>query len=280
MVCLPVFVCFFFFNDTATTEIYTLSLHDALPICSAEWLAGYINIVEQENPGGTLWLDAGDAMQGTLISNYYFGASTIDAFDAMGVQAMAVGNHEFDWTQAVLQERADQADFPFLAANVFYAKEHGNPNAGHGGRPHWSHPYTILEANGVTVGVIGIANPETPSITNPVNVSNLVFTDPAEAVAEVLPEVEAEGATLIVVVAHIGGFFPNFAEGIMDFTCRLDPERVDLVVSGHTHSRIDDVMCGIPVVQSYSSGTAFSRVDFTVDTNTGEAISYTRSEEH
>ncbi len=119
-----------------------------------------------------------------------------------------------------------------------------------------------------------MANPETPSITNPVNVADLDFTDPDEAVDDVIDDVEAEGATMIVVVAHIGGFYPDYDEGILDFACSLDSEKVDLVISGHTHSAIYDEMCDIPVTQAYSSGTAFSRVDFTVDKRTGEVIEY------
>ncbi len=240
----------------------------------AEWVAGYINIVRDENPDGVLLLDAGDIMQGTLISNYFDGASTIDAYNEMGYDAVAIGNHEFDWGQDVLADRVDQAEFPFLAANIFFQKKHGNPEHNHGGRPHWAKPYIVREVNDVEVGIIGIANPETPSITNPINVADLMFTDPVEAVNEVLPEAEDEGATMIIVLAHIGGFWPDFEEGIKDLACGLDPDEVDLIVSGHTHSRIDDVICGIPVVQAYSSGTAFARVDFTVDTETGEAISY------
>jgi len=239
----------------------------------AEWLAGYLNIVREENPVGVLYLDAGDAMQGTLISNYFDGASTIEAFNAMGVAAMAIGNHEFDWGQEVLQARYDQADFPFLGANVFFKKKKGNPDHGHGGRPHWVKPYVVREVNGVNVGIIGVASPETPSITNPNNVANLMFTDPVQAVNDVLPEAEVEGATMIVVLAHIGGYYPDFGE-LADFVCSLDSDKVDLVVSGHTHTRIDDVICDIPVTQAYSSGTAFSRVDFSVDALTGEVVSY------
>jgi 2',3'-cyclic-nucleotide 2'-phosphodiesterase (5'-nucleotidase family) len=272
-------------GTTTVTIVSTNDFHGALigrvhswshgdVVGSADYLTGYINIVREENPGGVLWLDAGDSMQGTLISNYFYGLSTIEVFNAAGVDAMAVGNHEFDWGQEVLQDRYDQADFPFLGTNIFRAKRNGNPNHGHGGRPHWVKPYTILEANGIQVGVIGVANPETPSITNPNNVSDLLFLDPIEQVQEVLPEVEAEGATMVVVLAHIGGFWPAFEEGIMDLACGLDSDRVDLIVSGHTHGRIDDVMCGIPVIQAYSSGTAFARVDFTVDTSSGEVLEY------
>jgi len=79
---------------------------------------------------------------------------------------------------------------------------------------------------------------------------------------------------MIVVLAHIGGYWPDFGD-IEDLACGLDSDEVDLIVSGHTHGRIDDVMCGIPVVQAYSSGTAFARVDFTVDKRTGEVVDYT-----
>lgn len=272
-------------GTTTVTIVSTNDFHGALigrvhswshgdVVGSADYLTGYINIVRAENPGGVLWLDAGDSMQGTLISNYFYGMSTIEVFNAAGVDAMAVGNHEFDWGQDVLQDRYDQADFPFLGTNIFRAKRNGNPNRGHGGRPHWVKPYTVLEANGIQVGVIGVANPETPSITNPVNVSDLLFLDPVEQVNEVIPEVEAEGATMVVVLAHIGGYWPDFAEGIKDLACGLDSEKVDLIVSGHTHGRIDDVMCGIPVIQAFSSGTAFARVDFDVDTTTGEVLDY------
>jgi len=260
------------FHGALTGAVHSWSHGDA--VGGAEWLAGYLNIIREENPDGVLYLDAGDAMQGTLISNYFYGASTIEAFNAMGVAAMTVGNHEFDWGQPVLQDRYDQADLPFLGANVFFQKLKGNPNHGHGGRPHWAKPYKVLEVNGVHIGVIGVANPETPSITNPIYVGNLMFTDPVQAVYDVLPEAEKEGATMVVVLAHIGGFWPNFEEGIKDLACGLDPDKVDLIISGHTHARIDDVLCGIPVTQAYSSGTAFSRVDFSVDGQTGEVVDY------
>ena len=269
----------------AVTVVSTNDIHGALigrvhswshgdVVGGAEWLAGYLNIVREENPEGFLYLDAGDSMQGTLISNYFDGASTIEVLNEMDVAAMAIGNHEFDWGQDVLRARNRQADFPFLAANIFYEKRHRNPRCDHGRRPRWAKPFIVKKVNDVKIGIIGVATPETPTITNPANVSNLVFTDPVEAVNRVLPRAERRGATMIVVLAHIGGFWPDFEEGIADLACGLDPDKVDLIVSGHTHSRIDDVICGIPVVQAYSSGTAFARVDFMVDEDTGEVASY------
>ncbi|UCD98482.1 MAG: S8 family serine peptidase [Chloroflexota bacterium] len=240
---------------------------------SADYLAGYINIVREEKSDQVLYLDAGDAMQGTLISNYFEGSSTIDVFNNMGVAAMTLGNHEFDWGQEVLAEREAQAEFPFLAANLFY-NNNVVPGNLKGERPSYAQPFVVTEVDGVKVGIIGVANPETPTITNPVHVADLDFTDPVAAVEENIPLVEAEGANMVIVLAHLGGFWPDFAEGIGDLACGLDPEHVDLIISGHTHSRIDDVICGIPVTQAYSSGTAFSRVDFEVLKASGEVLNY------
>jgi 2',3'-cyclic-nucleotide 2'-phosphodiesterase (5'-nucleotidase family) len=270
-------------ETTTVTIVSTNDFHGALigrvhswshgdVVGSADYLTGYINIVREENPGGVIWLDAGDSMQGTLISNYFGGASTIEVFNAAGVAAMAVGNHEFDWGQDVLLDRVQQAKFPFLTSNVFTDK-YQNPNNGLGGRPQWAKTYEVVKANGIKVGVIGISLPSTPDVTNPVNIPDLTFTDPAAAVADMLLKVEGQ-SDMIVVLAHIGGYWPDFGE-LADFVCGLDPEKIDLVVSGHSHGRVDDVICDIPVIQSYSSGTAFSRVDFEVDASTGEVVDYT-----
>ncbi|MCX5970741.1 MAG: 5'-nucleotidase C-terminal domain-containing protein, partial [Coprothermobacterota bacterium] len=80
----------------------------------AAFLAASQQTVRAGNPHGTVLLDEGDIMQATLISNYFQGASSIDVFNQLGVQASAFGNHDFDWGQTVLQERIAQAHFPWL----------------------------------------------------------------------------------------------------------------------------------------------------------------------
>ena len=237
---------------------------------SSDWVAGYINIVRnKQGANEVLLLDAGDIMQGTLISNYFYGVSTIDIYNEMGYDAVAIGNHEFDWGQDVLVDRVEQAAFPFLSANIFYNELGPAP----GERPDWATPYTIKVINDVTVGIIGIANPETPSITNPVNVANLEFTDPAEAVMDLVDDVEANGATLIIVLAHMGGFWPLDPEDeVYNLAMGLDPEHINLIVSGHTHSNLHDWVNDIPIMQAYSGGTAIGRIDLIVEKESGEVV--------
>jgi 2',3'-cyclic-nucleotide 2'-phosphodiesterase (5'-nucleotidase family) len=232
-----------------------------------EWVAGYFNIIWEENPGGVLFLDGGDMMQGTLISNYFEGASTIEALNEMGIDASVVGNHEFDWGIDVLLDRMHQAHFPILTANTFLK--------GTDERPDWAIPYVIKPVKGIKVGLVGVTTVDTPATTNPINIAHLDFRDPAPIIMELVPEMEAEGATVIIVLAHMGGFWPLDPEDeVYNLATGLDSEHIDLIVSGHTHSDLREVVNGIPVVQAYSSGTAFSRVDFTVDKRTGEAVAY------
>jgi len=220
------------------------------------WIAGYYNVLRALNPGGVIALDAGDMMQGTLESNFLFGESTIAGFNALGLMGATFGNHEFDWGVDKLLDRVAQSDFPWLSCSIRLKAD--------GTRPDWAVPYTYLDVNGVKVGLIGVAYPDTGAITNPMYTGHLDFTDPATEVNAIVDEVWAGGADMVIVVAHVGGYAPDYGEAAA-LANALDPAKVNLLVTGHTHSSIATTINGIPVIQSFNGGSAFGRVDFTVD---------------
>ncbi len=236
---------------------------------TAAYLAGYFNIVRQENPGGVLLVDAGDTMQGTLISNYFKGASTIDVFNTIGYDVGTVGNHEFDWGVDILKERLQQANYPIVVSNI-YLKSNGQ-------RPDWATPYVIETVKGVKIGVLGLGYPDTPTVVTPAFVAHLNFTSGVSETLELVPQMRAEGATITVVDFHQGGFAPDYGD-IAKFAKALPPGFVNLIISGHTHSLIATTINGMPVVQAFSSGTAFGRTDFTVSGKDGRVLSYTGPE--
>src|SRR5881296_3122105 len=202
----------------------------------------------------TIRLDAGDEMQGTLISNYSFGRPAIAAMNAFGIDAAAIGNHEFDWSVDTLRARMAGAHYRFLAANISDSATTVTPA--------WAEPWTVIERGGVRVAVIGLALPETPVNTAPRNVRGLAFDDGAAAVRRVLPRARA-GADYVIVVAHEGAFCDAACHGeIVDLARGLDSGSVDLIVSGHTHSLVNTVVNGIPIVQARSSGAGIALVDF------------------
>src|SRR5436853_124637 len=102
----------------------------------------------------TIRLDAGDEMQGTPVSNFNFGRPAIAALNAFGIDAAAIGNHEFDWTVDTLRARMAEARYHFLAANI-------TDSAGTA-RPDWAEPFTVIERGGVRVAVLGPALPAAP----------------------------------------------------------------------------------------------------------------------
>ncbi len=105
-------------------------------------LAGYVKVLRAENPGGVVLVDAGDLFQGTLMSNITEGAVVIDAFNLLGYDAAAIGNHEFDYgpvgavsvaTQpgidpfGALKARILQARFPLLSTNIYAGRRRPAP---------------------------------------------------------------------------------------------------------------------------------------------------------
>src|SRR5438445_370662 len=212
----------------------------------------------------TIRLDAGDEMQGTPVSNFNFGRPAIAALNAFGIDAAAIGNHEFDWTVDTLRARMAEAHYRFLAANI-------TDSAGTA-RPDWAEPFTVIERGGVRVAVIGLALPATPETTSPRNVRGLAFGDGARAVRRVLPQARA-AADYVIVLAHVGAFCDGDGAAtplgaaachgeIIDLARSLDSGSVDLIVSGHTHSLVNTVVNGIPIVQARSSGAGIALVDF------------------
>src|SRR5436309_163609 len=202
----------------------------------------------------TVRLDGGDEMQGTLLSNFTFGLPAIAVMNAFGIDAAAIGSHEFDWSVDTLRARMAGAKYRFLAANI--------TDSGGTARPEWAEPWTLIERGGLKIVVIGLALRATPTNTAPRNVRGLAFGDGAAAVRRVLPRARA-GADYVIVVAHEGAFCDAACHGeIVDVARGLDSGSVDLIVSGHTHSLVNTVVNGIPIVQARSSGAGIAVVDF------------------
>src|SRR5690242_3911352 len=226
------------------------------PVGGAAALKPWLDSLGRECGCPGLRLDAGDEMQGTPVSNLSFGRPAIAALNALGIDAAAVGNHEFDWSIDTLRARIAQARYPFLAANI--------SDAGRSTAPAWARPFAVVERGGVRVAIIGLALPETPQTTAPDNVRSLVFGDGAAAVRRVLPQARA-AASYVIIVAHVGAFCDR--DGgcrgeIIDLARALDSGSVDLIVSGHTHSLVNTVVNGIAIVQARSSGGGIAVVDF------------------
>lgn len=234
------------------------------PVGGSAAMAAYAAAARDSSPECPVFIvSGGDIMQGTLISNLTGGASTITAFNAIGYDAAAIGNHEFDWGVDVLRERVAEAEFALLGANIYERAT--------GEHPEWVQPWTVVERDGVRVGFVGMTTRSTPTTTRPINVVDFEFRSISEALDRYIPEVRAAGADFVVAVMHAGGFCDDdgvcAGEGLA--ALEATTERFDYAVTGHSHSRIASQVRGVPVVQSFSNSTAFGlgRLDRDADGN-------------
>lgn len=193
-------------------------------------LATLIKQKEAENPN-TLLLDAGDTFHGTPFATLEKGESIARILNKVGYDAMAAGNHDFNYGSARLLELKDIVNFPILSANV---RQKSNDDL-------LLEPYTIKEVDGIKLGIFGLSTPETHYKTNPKNVETLNFTDPvveAKAMVEVL---EGEGVDAIIAVTHLG-----IDESSTDTSIRVaqGAPGIDLIVDGHSHSKLVEGLDG------------------------------------
>lgn len=192
---------------------------------------------------------------------------TLDYFNALEIDASALGNHEFDQGYADITDRLEpEADFDHLAANLFEA----------GSEERAADPFQTYDVGNLTVAVIGGVTDETPQLVVPEGVAEVEFRDPIESVNEVLSE-ELEDADVVVAAFHEGspsdvelGETPDdgWAERLQE---ELDPQ-VDVVLDGHTHNDYGYLAEDFAVLQTGANGENLGQVLLSVDPDSGEII--------
>jgi len=274
------------------TILGTNDLHGHLEMLPL--LAGYVGrvrAIREATGGAVLLLDGGDLFQGTLESNLAEGAPVIEAYEALGYDAVTIGNHEFDYgpvgpratpvdpaddPRGALRARIAEADFPVLNANL--RREGGEP-LGIG-----EVPSVVIERAGVRIGLVGVTTEDTLGTTLHGNVHDLRFVPIAETVAREAERLRTEErASVVIVLAHAGGHCDRRTEPLDLSRCGEDEEifqvaralpagSVDAIVAGHTHQFVAHFVNGIAIVESGSYGRAFGRIDLTVDRASGRVL--------
>ena len=254
-----------------------------------EYLATHISNLRALNPN-TVVVSAGDLIGASpLLSALFHDEPTIEAFNAMGLDFNAVGNHEFDegWHELVRMQEGGchpvdgcqdgddfaGANFQFLAANVV-RQDNGKTIFP---------AYKIRSFGSAKIAFIGMTLEGTPLIVTPSGIADLDFLDEADTVNALIPELKAKGVETIVVVVHEGAdqstadgvTNPNACVGIsgpiVDIVNRFDDE-VDVVISGHTHQPYNCIIDNKIVTSAFSFGRVVTKVDLTLDRATGEVV--------
>jgi 5'-nucleotidase len=249
--------------------------------------AGYVNnlrAARAADGGAVLLIDSGDTYQGNVESNLSEGAVIVDAYNALGYTAQAVGNHDFDFgavdspmarqlpgdLRGALKARAAQAQYPLLAANLL--------DAGTGHRVEWPHirSSVIVDAAGIKVGIVGVMTVDGLRSTIAANVQGLRLAPLEPTISAEAAKLRAQGAEIVIVAAHAGGRCDRFEDPTDLSSCDneseifqlariLRPGLVDVIAAGHTHAGLGHQVDGIGVIQPFSRGQSFGRVDVVFD---------------
>src|SRR3954468_2881150 len=231
----------------------------------AAWLGAWLNRAAGSQDDRTIRVHAGDMVGASpLISSHWHDLPTIEATNLMGFDVGTLGNHEFDEGGAEMLSLVRHAHYPYLAANTL-DRETGKPILP---------PYQVVERAGVKVGFIGVTTTDTPYFLLSQFARQFRWADLSDTVNRYVPVLQRQGVQAIVVLAHAGAFqHGDDADGeIVDEARQMDPA-VDVVVAGHTHSRLDLDVGGKLVVEGLSYGVAFDRVTMTVDRASGDVVS-------
>ena len=173
----------------------------------------------------TLLVDAGDEMQGSLLSNLGDGTATgkgiptIGTYNAMGYDVATFGNHEFDWGQVNLANRTTEAALPVRHGEHRQERHGGTARPRAGRSPTSRTPRTRSRRSGpprttVKVAFIGVTTTETPTITVSTATAGLCFKDPADSILHYYDAMKAAGADVVVVLSHLGYADGGYGYGI------------------------------------------------------------------
>ncbi len=205
-----------------------------------------------------LVLDAGDPFQGSLFYTTYKGAAEAEFMEAIGYDAMAVGNHEFDDGPEGLAKFIDAVSFPVISGNLDLSSEASiKDKVGN---------HVVLEVGGEKIGIISALATDTVDTSSPGD--NVVFQDEIESLKADVAALEAEGVNKIIALTHVG--LPK------DLDIAAAVPGIDVVVGGHSHSLLSNTsdraqgpyptMVGdTAVVTAYAYSKYLGELDVTFD---------------
>ncbi|MEN8097430.1 MAG: bifunctional UDP-sugar hydrolase/5'-nucleotidase [Chloroflexota bacterium] len=245
-----------------TTDIVILYTNDEHgwiePVAEKAGAAGMFALWK-ENEGyvpdsNYLVLSGGDTWTGPAISTWSDGEAMVDVMNEMGYDAVALGNHEFDFGVDVLRQRIAQAEFPFLAANMLDLATEETADI--------AIPYIVQEVSGVQVGIIGLSSVSTPRTTMPAHVKDYLFVPYADALEMIVPQAKQDGAEMLIVIGHLCG------DEMRALAPRAEDLGIAMIGGGHCHETISETVSNVALVESGAYMDNYARVDIEWDTET------------
>ena len=216
-------------------------------------LTTYLKKLKSKNPEGFVFLSAGDTFQDTYESGENKGNLLAEWLDISGCEAMALGNHEFDWGQDALLKNKNLANScAFLGANIKDTSTNKNPSL--------CDSYKIIERNNIKIGIIGtIGSAQFTSICSPL-ISNLDFLNTKNVVKNLSDELRTEKGCDVVVWLNHADYEHSDPDAVTQVSPVSNKKYVDAVFNAHTHSRENYPNNGVYFSQGEAHGSNISHI--------------------
>ena len=202
-------------------------------------------------------LDAGDQYQGSLMYTTYKGDVEIEFMNAIGFDAMAVGNHEFDDGDEGLAKLTDGVEFPIVSGNIDVSQSNILADK--------VDNHTVLDVNGTKVGIVSVLATDTVETSSPSDA--VIFTDEIESLQADVAALTEEGVGIIIALTHVGV--------TKDMEIAEAVEGIDVIVGGHSHTEFSNTEDGamayptmvgdVPVVSAYAYSKYVGNLKVTFD---------------
>lgn len=233
------------------------------PLGGAAALAAYAKKVK----GPKLLLDAGDWFQGTPEGTLRGGKSMAEVFNAVGYDALTVGNHDFDNGWRNLEGIIKAVQAPVLCANIYRSD---------GGHVPQCKPWLVKEVGGVRVGIFALLTTNMKDLAFPESIAGLSFRRGVDEAKDAVAALRKKGATVIIALSHQGLEPPGVTTFEADRFLARQVEGIDLIVGGHTHAVLSegerDPVHGTLIVQAGSELIRVGEVGLDVDSRTGKVV--------
>ncbi len=185
-------------------------------------------IREKEGAENVLLFDCGDFSQGSLYYNTFKGDVEIELMNAMGYNAGAVGNHEFDFGIENLARIAQKANYPILCSNYDFA---GTPCEG------IIQPYTIIEKGGTKIGLFALA-PNPTGLVSRDCLGGVKPLSPIETANKYTTILRNEGCEVVICLSHLGYEMPN--EECDETRLAAATSGINIILGGHSHTYLEE----------------------------------------
>ena len=219
----------------------------------------------REKNKNVILVEVGDAIQDNWIEKFAMTPKhpIPEILNYMGYDIFVPGNHEFNFGMPTLSNILRDMKFKKLTANLYYHENAENDTNFSKDKSRYLDATTIIEKEGVKIGIIGLSTPMSAQFEEDTGYLNdFYFVSPIKEAQKQIKKLKEDGANAIVVVAHMGIENENGIPetGVRDLANAV-PE-IDVIVAGHMHQNIPkEIINGVLITEPHRYGTFISKVD-------------------